>query len=83
MEFEKIVMEKLVRIENAQMNHTIQLTRNTDILERHERRSTNLESRMLPIEDFVKFCQRLFRMATTILVAIGALTGLVKLFLSK
>ncbi len=55
MDFEKVVLEKLDKIELKQIEHTVALARNTLVLTEHHVRTTNLEARVRPIENHKHF----------------------------
>ncbi|GAC1499971.1 MAG: hypothetical protein NVS1B10_03230 [Candidatus Saccharimonadales bacterium] len=55
MDFEKIVLDKLDKIELKQIEHTVALSKNTLILTEHHVRTTNLEARIRPIENHKHF----------------------------
>lgn len=58
------ILQDLSDIKSLQSVHN-------EILDRHERRSTQLEARFQPIEDHVKFERGLFKLITA-LAALGA-----------
>lgn len=51
------------------------------ILYEHERRSTNLETRIIPIEDSHKFMRKLYMLSVGILGLTGSVIGIIKFFI--
>ncbi len=83
MDFNKIVLAKLDKIEENQTAHTVQLAINTQVLTEHHKRSTNLEERLEPIEDHVKFLWKLGKIAVVVISSTGTLIGILSLFFKK
>lgn len=79
--FEDRVMLKLEKIEDRQVEHTVQLALNTSVLTEHHRRSTNLERRMEPIEDHTKFMKKLIKLVASIVAGLSAISGIIALLL--
>lgn len=67
MSFKKDVRESLTQIK-------IEIAKNTIVLEDHHVRSSNIESRLKPVEDHVKFISR-FTKVVSALTALGAGTA--------
>ncbi len=83
MELHEIILAKLDKIDNRQESHesqmlqmTVNLALNTQILDQHHRRSTNLEDRFQPIEDHVKFQRKVIKLAIVVLPIVVAVLGL-------
>ena len=77
MDFPKVVLAKLDKIEEKQVEHTIQLALNTSVLDEHHRRSTNLETRIEPIEDHVKFLRKLLKLIIIVVPIVVSIVALV------
>lgn len=71
MSFKKEVLEKLDKLADKQQDHTIELAKNTMVLNEHHVRSTNHEARLKPLEDHVKFIQKSMKVFGW-LIAVGA-----------
>ncbi len=83
MELNEIILAKLDKIDSKQESHenqmlqmTVNLALNTQILEQHHRRSTNLEDRFLPIEDHVQFQRKAIKLAIIFIPIAIAIVGL-------
>jgi len=59
MDFEQVVLDKLDKIESKQVEHTVELARNTLVLTDHHVRTSNLEARIRPIENHKHFIDML------------------------
>lgn len=70
-QFTDKVINELKEIKDKQSEHSAILAVNTEIVRQHERRSTNLEARMQPIEEHVRFINKAVKVLCA-LVALGA-----------
>ena len=61
--------------------HTIELAQYNLLLKEHMARTEHLESRVMPIEDHVKFLRKLGKLGTTILAAASTIAGILALFM--
>ncbi len=80
MDFEKIVLDKLDKIENKQVEHTIELAKNTVILLEHHVRSSNLEARFKPLEASHIFWEKMARVVAVGSTVITVLAGILTLY---
>ncbi len=69
MSFKKEVMEKLVKIE-------VQLGVNTEVLAEHQRRSTNLEERVKPLESSHVFFNKLAKAIIAFIAVIASIASI-------
>lgn len=74
------VIQDIREIKHVMHANTMQLTAYNIQLEEHIRATRNLESRVAPIEDHVKFLRTLGRLVAWIVATSGAFAGLIKLF---
>lgn len=75
----KPIIDKLDKIQELQIEHTIQLARNTDSLNEHHVRTTNLEARIKPIESHVQLIGSLIK----IVLALIGVAGTVFMILAR
>jgi hypothetical protein len=83
MDFEKIVLAKLDKIENKQELHSGRLDVYNSQLEEHMSRTEQLENRIIPIEDHMKFLMKLTRLAVIVFAGLSSLAAVIGLFLKK
>ncbi len=73
MGYKKEVLAKLDELSKQQIQHTIELARNTVILNEHHVRSSNLEARFKPLEESHVFASKFSRiLASIVALAAGA-----------
>jgi hypothetical protein len=75
------MLQDLDEIKKKLDSHTIELTQYNLLLKEHMARTEHLESRVMPIEDHVKFLRRLGRLATSVLAAASTIAGIIALFM--
>lgn len=80
MDFEKTVLTKLDRIEAKQIEHTIELVRNTVVLNEHHVRTSNLENRFKPVENHVLVVNGFVKIGLAVVAATASLTGIYHYF---
>lgn len=78
MSFKKEVIDKLGSIESKQIEHTVQLAVNNKILEDHTRRSTNLEARVLPIEQHVMFINKSMKVGMGLITVFATILAILR-----
>ncbi len=83
MEFEKLVLAKLDKIETKQENHSSRLDVYNSQLEEHMSRTEQLEIRIIPIEDHMKFLMKLTKLAVVSFAGLSAIATVLGLFLKK
>lgn len=76
MSFKKDVLEKLSKIES-------QLAVNNKILETHERRSTNLEERVKPLEDSHIFFNKMAKVVSGLVALCAGIAAIYRYLLLK
>lgn len=81
--FDKEIVKKLDKISDLQVQHTIQLARNTEVLDEHHVRASNLEARFKPVENHVLVVNSVVKIFLTILGAGGTLAGILHYLLPK
>lgn len=79
MEFESLVLEELKEIKEKQIEHTVQLAVNTQVLNEHHKRSTNLEARMVPVENHAKFIMSLMKISSAVLAVSSVILAALQL----
>lgn len=83
MDFEKVVLDKLDKIELKQIDHTVELAKNTMVLLEHHVRTTNIESRIRPLENHAHFNEKLFKVLVAACSILAALATLYKYLFMK
>lgn len=78
MGFKTDVIGKLDKIETKLVEHTVELSKNTHVLQEHHVRSSNLEARFKPIEKHVLVVNSLVKIAIALCAAAGAIVGIIK-----
>ena len=77
------IIESLDKIENKQSEHTVTLAEYNLHLKDHMERTRNLEERVEPIEDHVKFISKSSKVFMYVVTILSALGGVAILFLKK
>lgn len=75
MSFKRDVMNKLEILTLEQSKHNTILDLNTKILDEHQRRSTNLEARILPLENQSVFINKLAKVTLSTAALVAALAS--------
>lgn len=83
MEFEKVVLAKLDKIEDKQESHSSRLDVYNSQLQEHMSRTEQLETRIIPIEDHIKFLMKLTRLAVIVFAGLSSIATVIGLFLKK
>lgn len=80
MSFKQDVIVRLDKVADQQVQHTIQLARNSDILNEHHVRASNLESRIKPLESHVLVINSVIKIALSIIAAAAAIASVIHFF---
>lgn len=78
--FDKDIVNKLDKISDLQIEHTVQLRHNTDILNEHHVRASNLEARIKPIENHVLIINSIVKILIVGAGAASAIIGAISYF---